>query len=113
MAKEYLLLHAGQNGLPLLTEITDYQASILDENNEQKQIEIDLLGKNDKKILLIGECKFKNSPFDKKEYEKLLDKIKYLPVTEPTICIFSLSGFTEHVKENSGKCRLICIDGMY
>ena len=113
MAKEYLMLHAGQNGLPILTEITDYQASILDENNEQKQIEIDLLGKNDKKILLIGECKFENSPFDKKEYEKLLDKIKYLPVTEPTICIFSLSGFTERVKENSGECRLICIDDMY
>ena len=113
MAKEYLMLHAGQDGLPLLTDITDYQTSVLDENREQKPIEIDLLGKNDKHILLIGECKFKNAPFDKKEYEKLLDKIKYLPSTEPTVCIFSLSGFTEYVKENSGKCRLISIDDMY
>ena len=113
MAKEYLMLHAGRDGIPILTEITEYQASVLDENKKQKQIEIDLLGKNDKTILLIGECKFKNSPFDRAEYEKLMDKIKYLPVTEPTICIFSLGGFSDYVKEQSGKCRLISIDDMF
>lgn len=46
---------------------------ILDENKKQKQIEIDLLGKNGNKILLVGECKFKNSQFDKTEYDKLMD----------------------------------------
>lgn len=113
MAKEYLLINAGKKGLPLLTEIKDYQASVLDEDKKPIQIEIDLLGKNDKNILLVGECKFKNEPFDKEEFEKLKDKIKYLPVTDPIVCIFSLSGFTEYVKKNAGKYKLISIDDMY
>lgn len=78
-----------------------------------KQIEVDLLGKNVKKILLVGECKFKNTQFDKTEYEKLLDKIKYVPVSNPVICIFSLSGFSDHVKENAKNCTLIGIDDMF
>lgn len=75
MAKEYLLSHAGLEGFPILTDITDYQDTVLDEDRNQKQIEIDLLGKNGKQILLVGECKFKNSQFDKAEYEKLLMKL--------------------------------------
>lgn len=113
MAKEYLIKHAGVDGLPVLTEITDYQDTVLDEEKKPKQIEIDLLGKNDKNILLVGECKFKNSTFDKSDLEKIMDKIKYLPVTDPIICIFSLSGFSDHVKNNAGNCRLIGIEDMY
>ena len=113
MAKEYLLMNVGCNGFPLLTEITDYQASVLDENKNPKQIEIDLLGKNDKNILLVGECKFKNSPFDKAEYDNLIDKIRYLPVIEPYICIFSLGGFSDYVLKNSGKTKLISLEDMY
>ncbi|MDE6245603.1 MAG: hypothetical protein K2M50_08105 [Treponemataceae bacterium] len=78
-----------------------------------KQIEVDLLGKNVKKILLVGECKFKNTQFDKTEYEKLLDKIKYVSASNPMICIFSLSGFSDYVKENAKNCKLIGIDDMY
>ncbi len=99
--------------LPVLTEIGEYQASVLDENKKNKQIEIDLVGKNDKNILLVGECKFKNSVFNKTELENLMDKVKYLPVTDPDIYIFSLSGFTDYVKKNAGKCRLISIKEMY
>ncbi|MBR5367882.1 MAG: AAA family ATPase [Lachnospiraceae bacterium] len=113
MAKEYLIKQAGVDGLPVLTEITDYQDTVLDEEKKPKQIEIDLLGKNDKNILLVGECKFKNSTFDKSDLEKFMDKIKYLPVTDPIICIFSLSGFSDHVKNNAGNCRLIGIEDMY
>ena len=113
MAKEYLLMNAGLGELPVLTEITDYQASVLDENKKYKQIEIDLLGKNDKNIMLVGECKFKITPFDKAELENFLDKIKYIPVSNPHICIFSLSGFTKYVKENAGTCTLIGIDDMF
>ncbi|MCR5357575.1 MAG: AAA family ATPase [Lachnospiraceae bacterium] len=113
MAKEYLMLNAGRNGLPILTEIVDYQTSVLDEEKKPKQIEIDLLGKNDKNILLAGECKFRNSPFDKEELENLMNKVKYIPANNPLICIFSLSGFTDYVKKNSGKCKLIGIDEMY
>ncbi len=48
MSKEYLMMHAGTNGFPVLTEITEYQDTIRDEAKKLKQIEIDLLGKNDK-----------------------------------------------------------------
>ena len=113
MAKDYLLMHAGMNGFPVLTEITEYQESVLDEEKKTKQIEIDLFGKNDKKIVLIGECKFKNSAFDKTELEKLMDKVKYLPVSNPVICIFSLKGFTDYVKDNAKNCKLISIEDMY
>ena len=113
MAKEYLILHAGKNGIPVLTEISEYQDSVLDEEKKPKQIEIDLLGKCDKKILLVGECKFKNTPFDKTEFDKLTEKIKYLPVTNPVICVFSLSGFTDYVKDNAKNCKLISIEDMY
>lgn len=113
MAKEYLMFHAGTGDFPLLTEVTDYQTSVIDEDKKQKQIEIDLLGKNAKNILLVGECKFKKSQFDKVEYEELMDKIKYLPVSNPLVCIFSLSGFSDYVKENAQNCKLIGIDDMY
>ncbi len=113
MASEYLLMHAGQSDIPILTEIVNYQDTVKDENGDKKQIEIDLLGKNDKKISLVAECKFKNTPFDKAEYLKLIDKIKYLPVSKPTICIFSLSGFTDYVLKNADNCILISIEDMY
>lgn len=113
MAKEYLMIHAGTDNFPLLTEITDFQTTVTDEDNNPKQIEIDVLGKNAKKIVLVGECKFKNTEFDKTEYEKLLDKIKYVPASNPVICIFSLSGFSDYVKENAKNCKLIGIDDMY
>lgn len=113
MAKEYLMMHAGREGFPILTEITDYQHTILDENRKQKQIEIDLLGKNGKDILLVGECKFKKSQFDKTELEKLIYKIKCMPVIDPTICIFSLGGFSDYVRQNAGSFKLIEIDDMY
>ena len=113
MAKEYLMMHAGQDGLPILTEITDFQDSVLDEDRKPKQIEIDLLGKDGKNIKLIGECKFKKTQFEKSEYENLMDKVKYLPATNPVICIFSLGGFSKYVKEHATDCLFIGIDEMY
>ena len=113
MAKEYLWMNAGKSGFPLLTEISDYQESVIDEEKKLKQIEIDLLGKNGKEILLAGECKFKNTPFDKTELENFMDKIKYLPVSNPQIFIFSLNGFSDYVKQNAGNCVLVSIEDMY
>lgn len=75
--------------------------------------EIDLLGKNGKKIELIGECKFKKAPFSKDDYDALMDKIKYLPATNPVICIFSLGGFTQYVQDNARGCFLIGIEELY
>ena len=56
---------------------------------------------------------FKNSPFDKAEYEKLMDKIKFIPANQPLLCIFSLHGFSDYVKENAKNCKLISIEEMY
>ena len=42
-----------------------------------------------------------------------LDKIKYIPANNPVVCIFSLGGFSEYVKENAKKCKLITLDDMY
>ncbi len=113
MAKEYLMICAGKKGLPILTDLTDYQETVLDEDRKQKQIEIDLLGKNGKKILLIGECKFKNSQFDKTDLENLMEKVKYIPANNPVICIFSLGGFSEDVWKKTDLCRLISLEEMY
>jgi len=113
IAKEYLLSQAGCSGIPLVSEITDYQTTILDENHNKKQIEIDLLGKNGKDILLVGECKFKNIQFDKEEYLKLLDKVKYIHANNPEIYIFSLGGFSKYVRENVAASNLISLDEMY
>ena len=107
------MLHAGKDDFPILTEITDFQDTVKNESKELIPIEIDLLGKSGKNILLLGECKFKNSPFDKAEYEKLLEKIKYIPATHPLVCIFSLGGFTDYVEENAKNCKLISIEDMY
>ena len=113
MAKEYLWIQAGRDHIPVLTEITDYQDTVLDENKKQKQIEIDLLGRSGKDILLVGECKFKNAPFDKKDYEELQEKIKYLPANKPVNCIFALGGFTDYVQKNAEDCRLYTLEDMY
>ncbi len=113
MAKEYIMLHAGKNKIPLVTEVSDYQAAVLDDEKKQRQIELDLAGRNGKDILLVGECKFKNSKFDKEEYENLTDKIRFLPARNPKICIFSLGGFSDYVKENAKGHLLVGIDDMY
>ena len=47
------------------------------------------------------------------ELEKLLEKTRYILASNPQICVFSLSGFTEEVIKNFGNCRLISLDDMY
>ncbi len=113
MAKEYLLMHAGIDGIPLISEISDYQATTADDNGQPQQIEIDLAGRCEGKIILAGECKFRNAPFDRGDLNKFLDKIRFLPATDPWLGIFALGGFTEDVRKDPGKCHLIAIDDMY
>lgn len=113
MARQYVYSHIGQNGIPIITDITDYQRSIVDENGNPEQIELDITGWNGKEILLAGECKFKNSKFDREELEKFLNKTNYLPAKHAVLCLFSLSGFSEYVKNNSEEILLISIEDMY
>ena len=113
MAREYLIMNSGTEGFPLLTDISEFQTTVIDEDKKTRQIEIDLLGRNNKEILLIGECKFRNSPFGMEELEKLLDKARFIPASNPEIYVFSLSGFTDEVIRNHKNCRLLKLDDMY
>ncbi|MCF0127913.1 MAG: hypothetical protein HUJ70_05055, partial [Pseudobutyrivibrio sp.] len=113
MCKEFLFMKAGQEGYPLVAEIDNLKKTVIDEEGHQKQIEIDLLGKNGKDILLVGECKFKESKVDKFEFETFLEKVKYVNVKDALVCIFSLSGYTDYVRDNSGNVQLLTIDDLY
>lgn len=113
MAREYLIMNSGTEGFPLLTDISEFQTTVIDEDKKTRQIEIDLLGRNNKEILLIGECKFRNSPFGMEELEKLFDKARFIPASHPEIYVFSLSGFTDEVIRNHKNCRLLKLDDMY
>ena len=43
---------------------------------------------------------------------KIFEK-KYLPESNPLVCIFSLCDFSSYVKDNAKNCKLIGIDDMY
>jgi uncharacterized protein len=113
MAKDYLLSHAGAENVPLMTDISEYQNTILDENRKRKQLEIDLVGYRRKDIVLLGECKFKNEKFGKGELEVFTDKVKYMLANSPALFLFSLSGFTKYVEENAQNTVLVDIKEMY
>ncbi len=113
ICKEYLMMKAGEGPYPVITEISDFQKTILDDEGKQRQIEIDLLGKNGKDVLLIGECKFRNEKVDKATFEEFLEKVRYIRTSKPLVCMFSLSGYTEHVKENAGDVLLLTIDNLF
>lgn len=73
------------------------------------ETEIDLLGiGRGAKEYLVGECKFKHSPFDYSEY---LDTIaKLIPQKEKAkfyYALFSESGFDDKIAAESGACRTV------
>lgn len=113
MCKEYLLMKAGEDGYPLITEIDNFQNAIIDDTGETKQIEIDIIGKDGKNILIVGECKFTNEKVDKEVFESFLDKVSYIKSKKAMLCIFSLKGYTDYVKENAESVRLLTIEDLY
>lgn len=113
MCKEYLFKKAGEAFYPIVTEIENYQRTILDENGKQKQIEIDILGKNGKKICIIGECKFQNEEVDKDDFDQFMEKVRSIDAKKPFVCFFSLSGYTKYVIDNSEGVQLLTIEDLY
>lgn len=75
--------------------------------------DIDIVGldKTAKKAVL-GECKYRKEPIDRKVYEELLEKDGLISKEYETVqyLLFSKSGFTEWVKEHSDKNRVRLID---
>lgn len=75
--------------------------------------DIDIVGldKIAKKAVL-GECKYRKEPIDRKVYEELLEKDGLISKEYETVqyLLFSKSGFTEWVKDHSDKNRVRLID---
>ena len=113
MAKDYLLKNAGTKNIPLMDSIVDLQKSVLDSNNKSCQVEIDLCGKMDKKVVLVGECKFTNKKFDNTDLEAFMKKLDLLKMNNVKVFLFSLSGYTDSVYNNTSNITLITLDDMY
>jgi len=113
MCKEYLLIKSGEEEYPIVTEIDNFQKSIIDDKGKTKQIEVDIVGKDGKNILIIGECKFKNEKVDKETFESFLEKVQYINSKKPLLCMFSLRGYTDYVKENAAGVLLLSIEDLY
>ena len=113
MAKDYILSNVGTKKIPcFLTDIVEYQSSVKVGKNIIP-VEIDLLGLDGKKYVLAGECKFKSEKFDKEDFDNLQNKLNYLPVSNLKIMLFSLSGYTDYIIENSKNMTLVTLDKMY
>lgn len=78
--------------------------------------EIDIMSKSyDDKIMIVGECKFRNSKFSYTQYKQLQNKINDTK-HEVYYYLFSLSGFEESLckeTKNNNNLRLISADELY
>ena len=113
MAKDYILSNVGTKKIPcFLTDVVEYQNSVK-AGKEIIPVEIDLLGLDGKKYVLAGECKFKSEKFDKEELDTFQNKLNYVPGSNLKAMLFSLSGFTDYVIENSKDLTLVSLEEMY
>lgn len=113
MARDYILENVGTEKVPaFVTDIIEYQKSVR-VGKDIKSIEIDLLGLDGKDYVLVGECKFRTGKFNRDDFEAFMDKLKYLPSENLKVMLFSLSGFTDYVVQNSKDCVLVDLSQMY
>ena len=113
MAKDYILSNVGTKKIPcFVTDVVEYQNSVKI-GKEIKSVEIDLLGLDDKKYVLAGECKFKSEKFGKEDLEIFQDKIDFLSASNLKAILFSLSGFTDYVAKNAKGYALVPLAQMY
>ena len=78
--------------------------------------DIDVVAVDDvNKTAIIGECKFRNIPFGKEEYETLLDRARLIaPYRVVGYILFSLSGVTEWVlRQKNTSTEIVPIDDMF
>ena len=113
MAKDYLLKNAGTKNIPLMDSIVDLQKSVIDSSKKSHQVEIDLCGKMNNNIVLVGECKFTNKRFDNTDLEAFMEKLNLLKINDVKVFLFSLSGYTDYVYNNSNNITFITLDDMY
>ena len=81
------------------------------------QDDVDILALNKAKDKgIFCECKFKNSKFDNKDFEDVLDSLKVFPsLKESWIYIFSKSGWTESVENiaNKHNMKLFTLEDLF
>ena len=88
------------------------------QGHDRKPTDIDVVGiDNINNQAVLGECKFKNEPIDKAVYEALIDRKGLIDkkYDEVQYVFFSLSGYTEWVKEtaDSEKVKLLTLEDLY
>ena len=78
-------------------------------------VEIDIVAiSKDKNKILLGECKFRNTAFDLREYNALKSKFIDSRATEVYYYLFSRSGFTEDVQVlESENIRLVSLEQLF
>ena len=112
MARQFLFESMGTERFPYFaTDIDEYQVSIKVGRGDIRQVELDLVGREGKKIVFVGECKFRNQPFGESEFKDLLEKVELLPARDPALVLFSLSGFSSGMKKQP--VTLFDIDDLY
>ena len=115
MCRHYLLAQGLDGNLNcLITNVGKWWGK----GHDNVPTDIDVVGIDSltKKVIL-GECKFKNEPIDKNVYEDLMKRKGLInhKFEEAQFILFSLSGFTEWVKENadSERTKLLTLDDLY
>lgn len=116
MCRNYVLLNAFSSSMPFfISEVGKWNGS---NPAKKEQTDIDVVGINQSlKKAVLGECKFKNNPIDKKVVEDLLDRNGLIDNRYTTVAyfLFSLGGFSDWVKENASiyNLLLITLEDMY
>ena len=86
--------------------------------HDRKPTDIDVVGlDNISNQAIIGECKFKNEPIDRAVYDSLMDRKGLIDrrYTEVQYVFFSLSGYSQWVKENADPqaVKLLTLEDLY
>lgn len=116
MCRQYLLMNAFSNKFSCTVLQAGKWFGTNPAKKEQTDIDVVGLDTTENKAIL-GECKFRNTPMDKKQLEELMYRDglidKRYKVAE--YHLYSLSGFTDWVKDNAValNVRLIPIEDMY
>lgn len=81
----------------------------------RQQVEIDIMGIEDKETALFGECKWRNEKTDLQVLEKLIAHSKLFPYKKKHFYLFSKSGFTKGCLERAeemGNVTLVTYEEM-
>ena len=85
------------------------------DSNARKQVEIDILGIEDKNTALFAECKWRNEKTDLNILESLIEKGELFHHKNKHYYVFSKSGFTKGCVEKAeelGNVTLVCYEEM-